>query len=205
MKKIILLTIALICSSVFAANEIQQRADTGQTDLYCIIMDNFDLEVWDDENDSFKASPTWTDCDIALTEHALIKGLYTASFPSSIAGTYSIYVYKRAGATPANTDTYIAGWPMEWAGSNEATGYLTYSYAMTGSGNTLLIKAKTDLLNFTGTGVNAKVNTQVTAFTDVAFTALQIAGIRDAILGGDKTPITMVSGKAKAITGAVNN
>ena len=102
--------------------EIQQRAASGHTDIYAIIVKNSTLEVWDTVTGggSFQASPTWTNCDIPLTEHALVKGLYTATFPAAIeAGTYSIFVYK--GASPAATDSYVSGWALIWNGSKELT------------------------------------------------------------------------------------
>lgn len=115
----IFLVMFLLCvANVFAANEIQIRSTTGQTDLYVIIMDNNDLKIWD--GNSFETSPTWTDCNIPLTEHALILGLYTATFPAAIpAGAYSVYCYK--GSPAANTDTYIGGDLYSWDSALEVT------------------------------------------------------------------------------------
>ncbi len=154
MKKLILLMAVLFCGNAFAANEIHVNYTTGRT-LYSVVMQDVTFKVWD--GDSFETTPAaWTDCDIAMTEHAFVKGFYTGTFPAAAAaGRYIVFTF--IGPAAADTDTMV----------------------------------KVDYYNWSGTAETSFAN-----FAEI---------IKDIFLGGDQTPITMVSGKAKAIVGAVAN
>jgi len=101
------------------SNEIHCRHTTGLT-LYAIIEELSTLKIWD--GDSFETSPTWEDCAIPLTEHALVLGNYYVDFPAGIItlGQYAVYIYEQPGALPVNTDTYTErGWIVYWSGTAE--------------------------------------------------------------------------------------
>ena len=156
MKRI--LVFLLLASICFGANEIQIRETTGQTDLYCIVVRNSDMYVWDTSGTpAFAANPTWANCDIALTEHTLIKGLYYTTMPTIAVGKYSVHCYK--GASPAATDTFLQGFYMDWSGTTEKTfanvdmGYINGG-ATNGNNATLSLK-RLDIQNDSGSAFYA--------------------------------------------------
>jgi len=120
MKKLILLTTLLFCGNVFAAKEITQEYTTGQT-LYAVIA-NDSLQIWN--GTAFDTTPTtgeWGNYDIAMTEDAVLLGVYYADWPEALttAGRYRVRVY--AGTSPAYTDTVVGSDFYNWSGTAEIT------------------------------------------------------------------------------------
>ena len=122
MKKLILtITITLLlCTNLFAAKEITQEYTTGQT-LYAVIA-NDSLQIWN--GTAFDTTPTtgeWGNYDIAMTEDAVLLGVYYADWPEALttAGRYRVRVY--AGTSPAYTDTVVGSDFYNWSGTAEIT------------------------------------------------------------------------------------
>jgi hypothetical protein len=68
---------------------------------------------------TFEAPVTanWTNYDLAFTE-ASTTGFYFLNMPAVAAGYYDLFIYQRAGGTPAVTDgPPVAHMPIDWDGA----------------------------------------------------------------------------------------
>jgi hypothetical protein len=97
------------------AKEIQCQGATGLT-LYALVFD-YSGRVWNGSSFVTMANSIATYA-LALTESAL-PTQYTCDFPSGItaAGLYPVQVRKRAGGSPATTDSIVAQGEIAWSGS----------------------------------------------------------------------------------------
>lgn len=104
------------------ANEISAPSQSGET-IY-VLLQNQSGKFWNTADLSFDTYATVDrgDYDVALIEQGTASGIYLASFPTDIttAGTYVYYAYRRAGATPAETDTLVATGEIDWNGTTVA-------------------------------------------------------------------------------------
>ncbi len=100
------------------ANEINVNHETGKN-LYAVVR-NAAGQVYYIVGTAFETWGTSSrdadDYDIALTES---NSHYKATFPVIAAGVYSVQVFERAEASPADTDTLIGSGEMEWNGTTE--------------------------------------------------------------------------------------
>lgn len=145
------------------ANEVQYAYPTGQS-IYAVAL-NSSAKTWSSHTSAFETPTTadWQYYGFALTEQGTASGIYTASFPSFAADTYTVFVYLKLGASPASTDTVLASGQLAWNGSsdrfldllsyvdgqytyNPATGVVTF-YDPTGS-----TEIMTATLTFDGSG-----------------------------------------------------
>ena len=102
------------------ANEIQLDYESGKN-LYAVVR-NSSGQVWHIINQTFEA---WgagghdaDDYDISLTGDDGDR--YVGSFDTNIgAGIYTVAVFERAGASPADSDDVIGSGEIIWTGSVE--------------------------------------------------------------------------------------
>lgn len=104
------------------ANEIQADYSSGES-LYAVIRNRVG-QVWCPAEEGFEDwgadGHTAADYDIALTDKS--GGRYIGDFDTNVPpGTYSMQVFCQAGATPADSDTLVAGRDILWAGHAELT------------------------------------------------------------------------------------
>jgi hypothetical protein len=104
------------------ANEIQADYASGNT-LYAVVR-NRAGQVWHPPQQAFEAwgtnGHTAADYDIALTDKAGSR--YVGDFDAGIpAGSYSIQVFRQAGAGPVDTDTLVGSREIRWTGTGELT------------------------------------------------------------------------------------
>src|SRR5271170_1325274 len=102
-------------------NELQTRAAVGST-VYAIVRSP-SAQPW---NTSTLAFENWTDGNyanyaIACTDEGS-SGFFVGSMPTAItiSGTFSIEFFIQAGGSPAESDLFNAGGPLQWDGSAEA-------------------------------------------------------------------------------------
>ena len=102
------------------ADVIQVQYDTSAINLYAVIRDTTgqayraDTQVFEAYS---TANLTSTKYAIALTEQGTASRYYTVAFPTAIPpGLYSVMIFKRAGANPAETDPIATGGPIDWTG-----------------------------------------------------------------------------------------
>ena len=120
LKKLIVLLI--LCLPAFAANEIHYYNGGGESNIYCRIIRQSDMKIWD--GDSFETSPAWGDTDVSMAENTNVGGLYYVTMPATgdaNAGSYDIIVYQ--GASPSSGDTVLSGFEFNWTGSEEIALY----------------------------------------------------------------------------------
>ncbi len=116
MKKY-LMTVLIMTTVLFAANEIHYFDIGGQSNLYVRVTRASNLQIYDTVAAELSASPDWANTDIALTQADpnLYSGLYLADMPAVPAGLYYLEAYQ--GTSPAKTDTKLAPWIEYWDGS----------------------------------------------------------------------------------------
>lgn len=87
--------------------------------VYVVIFRTSDGQWWNTDSSAFEnfTLANWADYAIALTELDTGVGVYSANFPSLVAGSYSGYGYEQAGGSPAVSDTRIALSAWDWSGS----------------------------------------------------------------------------------------
>ena len=128
MKRLLtILALLLLSLPCLAANEFRARDTSGKT-VYAVVLSG--ATVWSVTTggtataSTFAALATgnWTTYNVALTEQST-TGIFVGSFPSGIvaAGRYSAFIYEQAGASPASTDTLIAGGAVDWSGTGQYT------------------------------------------------------------------------------------
>jgi len=90
---------------------------TGKT-LYAHIRDR-DGKIYDTTLTTYVtyATANIANYDVAMTEQGTASRFYTATFPGSIEGMYSVCAYEQAGGSPAEGDTYAGGAVIEWNGT----------------------------------------------------------------------------------------
>lgn len=100
------------------AEQIQVQFSLAAATLYAVIR-NSAGEAWDTVASAFEAYATANlgDYDIALTEQGTASRYYAADFPALAAGLYNVAVFRRAGASPAETDPIVAMGPAWWDGA----------------------------------------------------------------------------------------
>ena len=104
------------------ANEIHVDYTSGNT-LYAVVRNSVG-EVWYAGGQVFESWGTGSraadDYDISLTDKS--GNRYVGSFDSNIpAGRYSIQIFSRAGANPADSDDLVGGGKIVWSGVGEVT------------------------------------------------------------------------------------
>lgn len=102
------------------SDEIHIDYPSGST-LYAVVR-NSAGNVWYVVGQAFEAWGTGSrdadDYDIALTDKSGSR--YVGTFDANIsAGTYSIQIFRQAGANPADTDRFVGGRAIYWDGSAE--------------------------------------------------------------------------------------
>lgn len=99
------------------AGEIQfAYGATGET-VYAVLRNSVG-ELWNTAGAAFEVfnASNWSDYDIAVSEQGA-TGYYTGNFPSVSAGSYSLEVRKRAGGSPATTDSIVGAGSLLWDGA----------------------------------------------------------------------------------------
>lgn len=98
------------------ANEIQFTDATGNTNY--VNLTNAVGQWYNTAGAAFEAynASNFTDYDIAATEFGA-SGVYAATMPTVAAGTYNLIARKRAGGSPATTDTVVALGEIQWTGT----------------------------------------------------------------------------------------
>lgn len=108
------------------ANEQQTNFTTGST-VYALIR-NTNALIWNNSTSAFESylSANVPDYAITMTENGTGSGWYVGNFPTGIdtPGIFYIEFFDQFGATPANTDTYIAGGQLDWSGSSVLSFFL---------------------------------------------------------------------------------
>jgi hypothetical protein len=104
------------------ANEIHADYASGSV-LYAVIR-NRQGQVWRPAGQAFESwgsgGHTAVDYDIALTDKNGSR--YIGSFDADVLpGSYSIQVFRQAGASPADTDTLVCSRKVIWTGTGELT------------------------------------------------------------------------------------
>ena len=94
MKKLILLTVLIVCSLLYAAGD-------GRTDLivygtytapYYRLVRVSDLKVWDEVNQELSHSATYNESDIGMTKNTNVVG-YPIDIPATLqAGSFDFLV-----------------------------------------------------------------------------------------------------------------
>lgn len=102
------------------ANEIQVRWTSGKT-LYAQIKQATG-NIWNTASSTFVAYATAdvADYDVALSELGTASGQYNGTFPTGIttAGTYTVTVFERIGASVAETDSTVGiDTDFQWSGA----------------------------------------------------------------------------------------
>jgi hypothetical protein len=103
-------------------NEIQVDYASGNT-LYAVIRGPAG-QVWYIAGETFEnwgaGGHTADDYDIALTDSS--GSHYVGDFDACVSGgSYSIQIFRQAGAYPADTDTLVSSRQILWTGSGELT------------------------------------------------------------------------------------
>ncbi len=120
MKKTILILILIVLAVsafCFAADEIIAYGTPGES-YYCFV--DSGKTRWDGTS-AYTDTPVWADAAIELTENASIPGQFTASFPASPQGKYTIPVYLGTKATASDADGLAGGLDYAWSGTAEIT------------------------------------------------------------------------------------
>ncbi len=120
MKK--LLFIILLCATAYGANEVRSYYESSLNLYFCVR--NSSGQVWYVSGDTFEDWGTGgrdaDDYDISLTDKS--GSLYLGDFDTDISeGYYSIVIYQKAGANPADTDYALMYEEGYWDGSNWQT------------------------------------------------------------------------------------
>lgn len=101
------------------ANELQiPWTATGKT-LYCVLRNAVGQAVIASSGvvETYQTA-NLDNYDIPLTEQGTASQYYVGNIPAGLtAGVYFATVYERAGATPAEGDTFRGSGPVEWDGS----------------------------------------------------------------------------------------
>lgn len=97
------------------AKEIVIDYGIGDLTLYALVFNSAGL-VWNGSAFETINSANWSTYAVAMTEES-DTGIYTADFPSVVAGLYSISVRVRAGGSPAVADIIAGSGELDWAGS----------------------------------------------------------------------------------------
>jgi hypothetical protein len=116
------------------ARELSISYQGASANLYCVIRRLSDGYVWSTVSSAFAAwaDGSIADYDIALTDDG--GDHYYGTFPSAIAaGSYRIFYYERAGASPATTDLVLKSPVRYWSGTalSEDSDVDLSSYALT--------------------------------------------------------------------------
>jgi len=80
--------------------------------LYFRLMRLSDGFFWNNITATFETAPSWGDSAISISEESSI-GKYPVDLPSTLPqDSYDLLIYIRAGASPANSDTFDSGYEL---------------------------------------------------------------------------------------------
>lgn len=119
----------------------------------------------------------WTDYDIAASEDGA-SGIYFSAMPSVAAGSYGVIARRRAGGSPAQSDTIIGEGSVEWDGSAVLTpGAVTTNndkagYSLSLVGTNLIVSPITTALADGTVQLNAAYDAAKTAATQASVDAV---------------------------------
>lgn len=156
------------------AGEIQATDTHGNT-LYAQVRNSVG-QIWNTASSVFQTYVTANiaDYDVALTEQGTASGFYAGTFPTGIttAGTYSVTVLRRAGGSPAETDSVVAAGNIEWSGS-VASLSATWGARIIGNGRTadMYLQGLVNKVAFAADGLSATLYSTDDTTPLVTFTA----------------------------------
>ena len=174
------------------AGEIQvQHGATGKT-LYAIVR-NSTASVWQTTTSTFVAYATvnLANYDIAMTEQGTASRYYAGDFPAAAAGDYSVVIFDRGGAAPAESDKVVGVGMVRWTGSAVLALGVSLPAAAAGASTGLLVSGT----NAGTTTLGALTVTEATTLTG----AVTASNASNNIVGID---VTKISGDATAADNA---
>lgn len=98
------------------SQEIQYPHTAAAATLYAVVR-NAAGSVWNGAAFVSYATADIDDYAIAMTEQGTASQYYTATFPAAARGIYHVTIYLQGGGSPAEGDTRLDSFTLEWDGS----------------------------------------------------------------------------------------
>lgn len=97
------------------AQKLKLVHETGRT-VYALIFDS-EANVWNASAFVTYVTANRGSYDLPMAELGTASGIYTVTFPSVAAGTYSVAYYEQIGDSPSESDTPLSVSQEEWDGA----------------------------------------------------------------------------------------
>ena len=113
------------------AAELQADYTTGKT-IYFLLRNSVG-QIWNGSSFGAYATASYATYPITAAEQGTASGFYTATMPSSTAGSYSVEAKLQSGGSPAETDLTVGAGNLEWSGTAAGVANATLNTQMTES------------------------------------------------------------------------